>query len=430
MKNLTQRDTIMVRLDHAQLNEKINFIDKYVQSSNAAEGSVFDANANVDSKNIATMEAEIHKDINIQINRELLRRELERLYGEDFSYSYIDQLKKHEIYTHDETSLKPYCVSVTMYPFLLNGVTELGGESKAPKHLASFCGSFINFVYATASQFAGAVATVEWLLYFDYFARKDFGDNYLETHTKEVQESMQHVVYSLNQPAAARGYQSVFWNISVYDRPYYEAMFGNFTFPDFSKPTYESLDKLQRFFMKWFNSERNVSILTYPVVTAACLTDGKTMVDKDFEDHITEEMAEGNSFFIFMSENAHALASCCFEGEETIKVLNTITNQEEIISMRLFVEMFNKERHEINIDTKYKIMSLNPKTLEEEMVDITGTLRKENNYKQLIEINCNNQTMKVTPDHLFLVKNIEMDKIEEITASVLVGNEDKYLLPV
>ena len=180
----------MVRLDHAQLNEKINFIDKYVQSSNAAEGSVFDANANVDSKNIATMEAEIHKDINIQINRELLRRELERLYGEDFSYSYIDQLKKHEIYTHDETSLKPYCVSVTMYPFLLNGVTELGGESKAPKHLASFCGSFINFVYATASQFAGAVATVEWLLYFDYFARKDFGDNYLETHTKEVQESI------------------------------------------------------------------------------------------------------------------------------------------------------------------------------------------------------------------------------------------------
>lgn len=301
----------MVKLDHSQLIKKIDFIEKYINSSNAAEGSKYDANANVESKNIATMEAELHKDINIQINRELIRRELERLYGEEFSYEYLDQLKRHEIYTHDETSLKPYCVSVTMYPFLLDGVTKLGGESKAPEHLASFCGSFINFVYATAAQFAGAVATVEWLMYFDHFARKDFGDNYLETHTKEIEESLQHVVYSLNQPAAARGYQSVFWNISIYDKPYFEAMFGNFVFPDFDKPTYESLDKLQRFFMQWFNKERTRAILTYPVVTAACLTDGTQLVDKDFEDHITEELANGNSFFIFMSENAHALSSCC-----------------------------------------------------------------------------------------------------------------------
>lgn len=301
----------MVKLDHAQLHNKIEFIDKYIKSSNAAEGSKFDANANVENKNIATMESEIHKDINIQINRELLRLELKSLYGEEFSYEYIDQLKKHEIYTHDETSLKPYCVSVTMYPFLLEGVTKLGGESKAPEHLASFCGSFINFVYATASQFAGAVATVEWLMYFDHFARKDFGDNYLSTHTKDIEESLQHVVYSLNQPAAARGYQSVFWNISIYDKPYFDAMFKDFVFPDMDKPTYEALDKLQRFFMKWFNKERTKAILTYPVVTAACLTDGKTMIDKNFEDHITEELAEGNSFFIFMSENAHALSSCC-----------------------------------------------------------------------------------------------------------------------
>ena len=301
----------MVKLDHSQLHKKLGFIDSYINSSNAAEGSLFDANANVDNKNVATMEAEIHKDINIQINRELLRKELEALYGEEFSYEYIDQLNKHEIYTHDETSLKPYCVSLTMYPFLLDGVTKLGGESKAPQHLASFCGTFINFVYATAAQFAGAVATVEFLMYFDHFARKDFGENYLETNEREIKESLQHVVYSLNQPAAARGYQSVFWNISTYDRPYFEAMFGDFVFPDMDKPTYESLDKIQRYFMKWFNQERTKAILTYPVLTAACLTDGEKLIDRDFEDHISEELAEGNLFFIFMSENAHALSSCC-----------------------------------------------------------------------------------------------------------------------
>lgn len=301
----------MIKLNQDQLDQKIDFIDQYISASNAAEGSQFDANANVDNKNIATMEAEIHKDINIQINRELLRSELEKLYGKDFSENYIEQLSKHRIYTHDETSLKPYCVSVTMYPFLLEGVQSLGGESKAPKHLSSFCGNFINFVYATASQFAGAVATVEFLMYFDYFARKDYGDDYLNTNKKEVISNLQNVVYSINQPAAARGYQSVFWNISTYDKYYFDAMFGTFMFPDFTQPSYDSLKELQEFFMKWFNKERTKAVLTYPVVTAACLTDGSKLLDKNFEDHITEELSEGNSFFIFMSENAHALSSCC-----------------------------------------------------------------------------------------------------------------------
>lgn len=301
----------MIKLNKDQLNDKIGFITDYITSTNAATGSKFDANANVDSKNIATLEAEIHKDINIQINRELICNEMTNLFDHSLADEYIRQLKSHEIYTHDETSLKPYCVSVTMYPFLLDGVTKLGGESKAPEHLESFNGSFINFIFATAAQFAGAVATVEWLMYFDHFARKDYGDNYIETHGKLIKESFQHVVYSINQPAAARGYQSVFWNISLYDKPYFEAMFGDFVFPDYDKPSYESLDKLQRFFMKWFNEERTKAVLTYPVVTAACLSDGSTMVDKNFEDFVAEELSEGNSFFVFMSENAHALSSCC-----------------------------------------------------------------------------------------------------------------------
>ncbi len=305
------RNTINMIYNQELINSQTQFINDYIKSSNAAEGSKFDANANIDSKNIATLETELWKAGNIAVNRELLRREIEQKFSKELSQEYIRQLESHEIYTHDETSLKPYCVSVTMYPFLLDGVTKLGGESKAPQHLASFCGSFINFVFATASQFAGAVATVEWLMYFDHFARKDYGDNYLETHESLIKESLQHVVYSINQPAAARGYQSVFWNISIYDKPYFEAMFGDFVFPDMDKPQYESLDRLQKYFMKWFNKEREQAILTYPVVTAACLTNGEELVDSQFEDFITEELSEGNSFFIFMSENAHALSSCC-----------------------------------------------------------------------------------------------------------------------
>lgn len=303
--------TKFTRLTDEQLDIKCNFIDNYLTSQNAASGALFDSNANVSNKNIATMEAELNKDINIQINRKLISNKIKELFGQDLADEYIRQLEDHEIYVHDETSLKPYCVSVSMYPLLLDGLTKLGGESKAPKHLPSFCGSFVNFLFSVSSQFAGAVATVEFLLYFDYFARKDFGENYIQGYTKIIENELQHVVYAINQPAAARGYQSVFWNISLYDESYFDSMFGTFVFPDGSRPDYISLDQLQRFFMQWFNKERSKAVLTFPVITAAMLTKNGKVYDELFADFCSKELSEGNSFFIYQSENADSLASCC-----------------------------------------------------------------------------------------------------------------------
>ena len=301
----------MIRLTPTQLSQKLDFITEYKKAKNAADGSKMDANENVTQKNIATMEQELMKDFFVQLNRAKVSQKIVELFGQAMADEYLRQIEAHEIYVHDETSLKPYCVSVTMYPFLREGLTKLGGESQAPKHLASFCGSFINFVFAVSSQFAGAVATVEFLTYFDYFARKDFGENYLETHRLEVENHLQQVVYSINQPAAARGYQSVFWNISVYDHFYFEAMFGNFVFPDFERPNWITTAKLQRFFMKWFNQERTKAILTFPVVTAAMLTENGKCKDSEFADQMAEELSQGNAFFIYQSDNPDSLASCC-----------------------------------------------------------------------------------------------------------------------
>ena len=301
----------MIRLSPTQISAKLDFMRNYMAAHNAADGSTMDANANVTHKNIATMESELLKDFLIQINRAQVSAKINEIFGQEWADEYIRQIEAHEIYVHDETSLKPYCVSVTLYPFLHDGLTKLGGESKAPKHLDSFCGSFVNLVFAISAQFAGAVATVEFLSYFDYFARQDYGDNYLDTHPNEIANHLQHVVYSINQPAAARGYQSVFWNISIYDKYYFDAMFGNFVFPDFSKPVWESVSRLQDFFLTWFNQERTKSILTFPVVTAAMLTENGQCKDQSFAEHLAKELSEGNSFFIYLSDNADSLASCC-----------------------------------------------------------------------------------------------------------------------
>ncbi|NMP32362.1 anaerobic ribonucleoside-triphosphate reductase [Thalassotalea sp. M1531] len=301
----------MSSLTPIQLKQKINFIDHYLHANNAADGSKMDANANVTQKNIATLEAELMKDFFIQVNRAQISEKITELFSEELAAEYNRQIETHEIYVHDETSLKPYCASISLYPFLLDGLTKLGGESKAPQHLSSFCGSFVNLVFAISAQFAGAIATVEFLTYFDYFARREFGDEYLDHHQGEIDNHLQHVVYALNQPAAARGYQSVFWNISLYDQHYFDSLFGEFVFPDFTKPKWQSIKKLQAYFMQWFNAEREKSILTFPVVTAAMLTENELVKDTEFATLCAKEISEGNSFFVYQSNSADSLASCC-----------------------------------------------------------------------------------------------------------------------
>lgn len=302
----------MKALSTSQMNDRLDFIRSYTEAINASSGSEVDANANVTRKTLATLEAEMYKPYTIALNRHLVVEKLEKMFGLHTADAYLKDLDYHFIYAHDETSLKPYCASITLYPFLLEGTKCMGGVSKAPNNLQSFCGSFVNLVYQVASNFAGAVATVEFLHYFDYFARKQYGKDYLKTNTKEIKQELQGVVYGLNQPASARGDQSVFWNISVFDRPYMQEMFGNFYYPDGTQPDMDSLMVLQKFFMEWFRKERHKELLTYPVLTASILTDGKGgFVDQKFVDFCAEQMSKGHSFFVYMSDSVDSLASCC-----------------------------------------------------------------------------------------------------------------------
>lgn len=308
----------------------IKFIKKYRIVSNAATGSSVDANANVENKNITTCTGEIMKKDFIGINRLMMYDKIIELEGEDLADEYLRQLDQHEIYKHDETQpLMPYCVSITMYPFLYNGMSDIGGVSEAPKNLQSFCGSFVNLVFDIAAQFAGAVSTPEFLTYMDYFIRIEYGDTYYKNPDKVVELSNKHrtiddiicqywqqIVYSLNQPASARNFQSVFWNIAYFDHPYFDGIFEDFVFPDGSRPNFESTMWLQKRFMKWFNQERLRKILTFPVETANSLsgTDAygnPCFIDEDFADFIAEMWSEGHSFFWYNSDSVDSLASCC-----------------------------------------------------------------------------------------------------------------------
>ena len=297
-----------------------------MKSKNAAAGSEVDANSNVSSKNIATMAPEIHKKDNIYTNRLWMHDRITELYGRELADEYIRQLEDHEIYRHDESGMPvgtPYCASITLYPFLFDGMKKIGGTTTAPKHLKSFIGGFINLVFAVSAQLCGAVATPEFLAYMDYFIRKEYGDDYYlkaddtvvniqnDTIGKVIDDYFNQVVYSLNQPAAARGSQSVFWNVAYFDRPYFEQLFDGFVFPDGSEMQWESVSWLQKRFMKWFNKERTKNILTFPVETLSLLNDGTDFVDQEWADFAAEMYAEGHSFFLYTSDSVDSLASCC-----------------------------------------------------------------------------------------------------------------------
>lgn len=309
------------RAESRALNEKKQFIKDYAKAKNAATGSKYDANANVTEKNIVTLNGELFKGDVIKVNRAILTDKIRELYGEELAKEYIRMLEQHLLYKHDETSIMPYCVAITMYPFLLEGLQPIGGLSARPKNLDSFCGMFVNLVFAISSQFAGAVATGEFLMYFDYFARKEWGDDYWKRPEemvdkyrnidKTLEQKFQQIVYSINQPAAARNFQSVFWNISYFDKNYFEGIFGEFYFPDGTQPQWESLSWLQKKFAKWFNEERTKCILTFPVETMALLTNGEDVVDEEYADFTAEMYSKGHSFFTYMSDSPDSLSSCC-----------------------------------------------------------------------------------------------------------------------
>ncbi len=164
---------------------KLDFLISYCDARNPASGSKYDANANVENKNIATLIGELPKSNFIRLNRRLLTDRLKDMYSKEIADKYLDLLNRHFIYKNDETSMANYCASITMYPWLVGGTLSIGGNSTVPTNLKSFCGGFINMVFMVSSMLSGACATPEFLMYMNYFVGLEYGKDYYK-HADDV----------------------------------------------------------------------------------------------------------------------------------------------------------------------------------------------------------------------------------------------------
>lgn len=324
---------IIYREKHKQsrlIKERIDYMNKYSQSNdNAATSSETDSNSNVTVKNVANLEGEVYKTTNRIIQRQRMKDKLNKMFPE-VAKQYEEDLNHHIIYTHDEAStpvLKNYCMAVSLYPLMEYGTSTMDGlKASAPKNLDSFCGQFVNLVFLLSSQCKGAVGFGEFFNFFDYYCAKEWGPNYhlkedvivdtdyvinKKTISQKIEQYFQQVVYSLNQPAGNRSYQSPFTNFNYFDSNYWHSLFDDFCFPDGSKPVWERVDFLQRKFIKWFNKERTKTLLTYPVESMCLLHNGKDVIDRAYKELTAEMWSKGHSFFVYLSDNPDAVASCC-----------------------------------------------------------------------------------------------------------------------
>lgn len=326
---------IIYREQHKQarfIRERIDYMNEYSQSNeNAATSSETDANANVTMKNVANLEGEVYKTTNRIIQRQRMKDKLNEMYPE-VAKKYEEDLNSHIIYTHDEATtpvLKQYCMAVSLYPLMMEGVGNIDGITPTPPNdLQSFSGQVTNLIFLLSSQCKGAVAVGEYFIALNYYVVQEFGPNWYEkldvitttehcnkqrTIRDAIHKAFKQFIYGVNQPAGNRSYQSPFTNVSYYDHTYFDSLFGEFYYPDGTKPQWEAVDCLQRLFMKFFNKLRTKQILTFPVETMAMVYDPKTndIIDKNYKDFTAEMYAEGHSFFTYISDSADSLASCC-----------------------------------------------------------------------------------------------------------------------
>lgn len=324
---------ILYRAKHDEsrfIKERIDYMDDYSSSTNnAASSSETDANANVTMKNVANLEGEVYKTTNRIIQRQRMKDKLNELYPEVAKQYELD-VNHHIIYPHDEAStpvLKQYCMAVSLFPLLTEGVGNIDGVTPGPPNdLQSFSGQITNLAFLLSSQCKGAVAFGEYFIALNYYVIAEFGEtwynilntpvtsgicNQQRTVKDAIIKAFKQFVWGINQPAGNRSYQSPFTNISYYDKTYFDSLFGDFYYPDGTKPTWKAIDTLQRLFMKWFNEVRLKQILTFPVETFAMVHDGKDIVDKNYKELCAEMYSEGHSFFTYISDSADSLASCC-----------------------------------------------------------------------------------------------------------------------
>lgn len=289
-----------------------HFAKKFFEKKIMSEVSV-DANANVDDDSVLSFEYESNKSMQKLNGYYILWKRACDKYGIKRANKLIELTVSGALKIHDQHQLlKPYCYAFSLEPMIQYGFPFIKKVKIGPaKHFKSFINHVIQFTAYSSNQLAGATAYPDLFVYMDWYARRDFGEKYLENEeTREfVKEELQSLVYSWNYPF--RGSQSAFVNVNLYDKYFMEDLFKITLYPDGSRPNFDSIKALQQFYMEWFIDESKKQTFTFPINTVTFYkTDDGELPDKEFLDSVAELNSINGTFNIFTGPLG-VLSSCC-----------------------------------------------------------------------------------------------------------------------
>ena len=293
-----------------------DFLDNFVSKQTVADATI-DSNANIGTKDICSLEAEMGKPHNKLLAFNKIYHELNEKYGFKTANEWLQNEWDGHFYLHDaaSTTYKPYCYAYDLERLVTEGLYFIDTfNNQPPKHLVTYTDFVGEFVSWASNRTSGACGLPSFLIYSFYFWKKDVDNNYyvLNPETYRDQE-FQRIIYKLNQPYL-RVNQSAFTNFSIFDRSYLESIFGGKEFPDgtFIIDYIDDILEYQKAFMNVCSKIRSENMMTFPVLTFSLLRDSNgKFVDEEFAKWCCKHNMKWADSNFFISDDIASLSNCC-----------------------------------------------------------------------------------------------------------------------
>ena len=293
-----------------------DFIDNFIDKDTVADVSI-DGNSNVSHKDIVTLEREMPKPHKKLLSFNKIYYELQKKYGFQTANDWLRAEWIGQLYMHDADSstFKHYCFAYDLKDLAEKGLYFIEGHNAQPaQHLITFVDFVKEFISYACNRSSGAVGLPNLLPYMFYFWKKDVENNYvLRDPEYYAKQAFQRFIYAVNQPYVRDGSQSAFTNTSVFDRPYFEALFGGAEFPDgtFMIDYEEEVIEFQKWYMEVMAEIRHQCMFTFPVSTISLLRQNGKFVDEDFAKWAVQHNMEWNDSNLFVDASVTSLSNCC-----------------------------------------------------------------------------------------------------------------------
>ena len=293
-----------------------DFIDNFVDKKVVADASI-DGNANVGHKDIVSLENEMSKPHSKLLAFNKIYYELKKKYGKETADEWLYHEWIGRFYLHDayNSTYKPYCFAYDIEELVNKGLFFIDRfNAQPPKHLVTYTDFVCEFISWCCNRTSGAVGIPSFLVYSYYFAKKDIEAGYVQYDADYyIRQEFQRFIYKLNQPYLRSGIQSAFTNISIFDRPYLESLFGGKVYPDgtFIIDYIDEILEYQKEFMEVLSDIREKNMMTFPVLTMALLRKDGVFVDEDFAKWCCRHNMRWADSNFFISDDINSLSNCC-----------------------------------------------------------------------------------------------------------------------